>query len=251
MHPDVVVDVGNSRIKWGRCAGSGIGDAASLAPDDPSAWAAQLQKWRLTAGTNWVVSGVAPLRRDSLIRWLESEKQIVHPLASAKQLPLVVKLEHPDRIGIDRLLNGVAANTRREAGRAAVIVDAGSAVTVDYVDSAGAFRGGAIFPGLRLMAQALNSYTALLPFVEISGSPPPLPATSTTSAIEAGMYWAVVGGIRALVAEMTRGNPGSPMIFLTGGDADILAPALETNGTLWPQMTLEGIRIAACTMTAT
>ena len=82
-------------------------------------------------------------------------------------MPLEVELEHPDKVGIDRLLNAVAANRRRQEHVAAILVDAGSAVTVDYLDGNGVFRGGAIFPGFRLMARALHDYTALLPIVDI------------------------------------------------------------------------------------
>ena len=88
-------------------------------------------------------------------------------LQYAGELPLRVELEKPDHVGIDRLLDAVAVNSRRAPGVPAVIIDAGSAVTVDLVDGAGAFRGGAILPGLRLMAKSLHDYTALLPLIEL------------------------------------------------------------------------------------
>src|SRR5205823_11315500 len=95
------------------------------------------------------------------------------------QLPLSVALAEPAKVGIDRLLNAVAANTLRPRDMPVVIADIGSAVTVDWLDENGVFKGGAIFPGLRLMAKALNDYTALLPLVEIWRNLPPLPGTST------------------------------------------------------------------------
>src|SRR5207248_764001 len=151
----------------------------------------------------------------------------------------------PDSVGIDRLLNAVAAARRVRPGTAAVLVDAGSAVTVDWLDGSGAFAGGAIFPGLRLMTQALHDYTALLPLVKIERANPPVPATSTRVAIETGVFWAVAGGIEALVARLAAGFSGTTEVFLTGGDAPLLAKALNPNVQLWPHMTLEGIRIAA------
>jgi type III pantothenate kinase len=250
VHPDVVVDVGNSRIKWGRCSAAGVIDAVSLAADDPPAWRAQLQKWQLLPRASWAVSGVNPARRDALIRWLEDEKQAVHRIDSCKQLPLVVAVEQPERVGIDRLLNAVAANARRQAEQPAIIVDAGSAVTVDWVDWTGAFRGGAIFPGLRLMAEALHNHTALLPPVDLPESPPPLPATSTSSAIRAGVFWAAAGGVRSLVEQMSRAGSQPAYVVLTGGDACRLLPALHGIHAVWPNMTLEGIFTAAAGLIA-
>src|SRR5262245_64224585 len=63
MKADLVVDVGNTRIKWGRCTASGISDLASLPQDDAAAWQAQLAKWSIAPRKTWVVSGVVPKRR--------------------------------------------------------------------------------------------------------------------------------------------------------------------------------------------
>jgi type III pantothenate kinase len=159
-------------------------------------------------------------------------------------LPLRVLLERPDHVGIDRLFDAVAANSRRPAGTPAVVVDAGSAVTVDWLDETGAFRGGAILPGLRLMAQALHDYTALLPLIEPPRDIPPLPGTATPPAVAAGIFWAVVGGIEVLIRRYAEGAGVRPDAFLTGGDAPVLHRALPRLH-LWPAMTLEGIRLTA------
>src|SRR5262249_23797237 len=140
-------------------------------------------------------------------------------------LPLEVRLSHPERVGIDRLLNAVALRKRLPFPAPAVLVDAGSAVTVDWVDATGAFCGGAIFPGMRLMARALHDYTALLPEIATPMSAPALPGTTTPDAMSAGIYWATAGGIRSLCQQLGRlaGEGGRPRIFLTGGDAPALA----------------------------
>lgn len=243
MKTDVVADVGNSRIKWGRCEAGRLAEVVSLRPDDVPAWGQQLDAWGPGGPRSWVVTGVHPPRRLQLAEWLRGRGETVHLLERAAELPLHVRLEQPDRAGIDRLLNAVAVNTRRRPDQPAAIIDAGSAVTVDYVDAAGAFRGGAIFPGLRLMARALNDHTALLPLVEV-GAPPPLPGASTPAAIQAGVFWAVVGGIEVVLRQM-RSAAGDLAVFLTGGDAGVLAPRLSGDSVLWPEMTLEGIRLSA------
>lgn len=244
MTPDVVVDVGNSRIKWGRCVGGAITASASLMPDDPHAWQQQLATWKISKDANWLVTGVHPQRRDQLTAWLREQGHTVRLLNDPKEMPITVLLDRPDHVGIDRLLDAVAANQRREEGRTAVVIDAGSAVTVDLIDANGAFAGGVIMPGLRLMSKALHDYTALLPLVDPPVGTPTVPAKSTRSAVEAGVHAGVVGGIRHVIEQYRRSQPTPPRIFLTGGDSQVLSFSLP-EADLWPEMTLEGIRLVA------
>jgi type III pantothenate kinase len=126
-----------------------------------------------------------------------------------------------------------------------VVVDAGSAITVDWVDAAGAFCGGAILPGLRLMALALHEHTAFLPLIPIPNGAPPAPGTSTPAAMELGVFWSAVGGVLAVLDAYRRRFDAEPAVFLTGGDAASLHSALGPRVTYWPEMTLEGARLAA------
>jgi type III pantothenate kinase len=244
MKPDVVVDVGNSRIKWGRCLADHVAATASLAADPGAEWEDQCKNWRIGAAAHWVVSGVDPSRRDALVQWIERRGGRVIRLNYAKQLPLRVALEEPDRVGIDRLLNAVAARHRCPIGRPAIIVDAGSAVTVDWLDEAGAFAGGAIFPGERLMAKALHEHTALLPLVSLDTEIPPFPGTSTVAAMRAGIFFALSGGVRALIERLCS-EESLAEVFITGGDGPLISKALPISVISWPEMTLEGIRLSA------
>jgi type III pantothenate kinase len=218
----------------------------SLAPDDPAGWQRQLHAWVGAAGPVWVVSGVHPQRRDRLADWLRQGGHTVRLVVSAGQLPLEVAVDHPDKVGIDRLLNAVAVNARRPSGSPAVIVDAGSAVTVDFVDGAGVFRGGAILPGLGLMARALHNYTALLPLIEVNADSP-LPGTSTVAAMKAGIFCAVLGGVKECVARLVGAAPPGKEVFVVfgGGDGPLLARHMPGPVESWPLMTLEGLRLTA------
>jgi type III pantothenate kinase len=248
MRADVVVDVGNTRIKWGRCGAARIADFVSLPPTESQTWQKQLQDWGL-AGKKvvWAVSGVRPGTLSTLVDWLTDSGQTVHQIMSPQQLRLEVALEKPTQVGIDRLLNAVAANDRVQRQVAKIVIDAGTAVTVDLVDEDGRFCGGAIFPGFRLMAEALHGHTGLLPFVEMRSQNPLVPGHSTVQAIEAGIYWGVAGGIKALIRQMTAGKalPHERVVFLTGGSASALKPVMDLDVILWPEMTLEGIRLSA------
>jgi type III pantothenate kinase len=243
MTPNVVVDVGNSRIKWGLCGPDAVRETCSLAPDDPAAWKQQMQLWTIARGL-WVVSGVHPERRDRLVVWLQECGQRVQVLDDPNDLPLRVLVARPDHVGVDRLLDAVAANRRRTAEMPAVVIDAGSAITVDLIDRSGAFVGGAILPGMRLMAKALHDYTALLPLLPPPDKPPSVPGTTTPAAMELGIFWAVAGGIALLLREYRSLCRSAMEVFLTGGDAARLHPVFP-EAHLWPEMTLEGIRLTA------
>jgi type III pantothenate kinase len=95
------------------------------------------------------------------------------------------------------------------------------------------------------MAQALHAHTALLPPVEVASPPPAVPATSTSAAMQAGIFWAVAGGVEALRRELARVSPRPAEVFLTGGDGPLLAPVLGPDIQHWPFMTLEGVRVVA------
>jgi len=246
MTPRVVVDVGNSRIKWGLCQADRVSAMTSLPLDDRGAWDQQASAWGLSGPCVWVVAGVHPKRRDEFGDWIRQRHQEVVVLDDWRTLGLEVRLAHPAKVGIDRLLNAAALRCRTPPSLPAVIAGVGSAVTVDWVDATGAFRGGAIFPGMRLMAEALHAYTALLPLILVPTEVPPFPGTSTPAAMSAGIYWATVGGIAALWQQLRATNKSQTWhLFLTGGDAPLIARALPGEPVLWPEMTLEGMRLAA------
>lgn len=204
-----------------------------------------MSAWGVTAPLRWAISGVQPEWCARLVEWARRRGDAVWILEDWRDLPLEVRLEHPDKVGIDRLLDAVAVKHREPPGTTAVIVDAGSAVTVDWLDEAGVFRGGTIFPGLRLMVHALHDYTALLPLIQVRTANPDLPGTSTPAAMEAGVFWAVAGGIRIIAERLAAFGKKPPALYLTGGDAALLQPALDPRFVLWPTMTLEGLRITA------
>jgi type III pantothenate kinase len=248
MKPDVVVDVGNSRIKWGRCREDRVVENASLPLDDPAAWEAKFEAWEMAPGRTFVIGGVNPGAQDRLIECLQQRKVQILIITSFSTLPIEVAIAVGASVGLDRLFNAVAARERVQREVSCFIVDAGSAVTVDWVDDKGRFRGGAILPGFALMARALHDYTSKLPLVEVPRSAnPALPGQQTKSAIELGMFWAVAGGVKALLRQLTGRARAQHhrVVFLTGGDAGLLEPVLDPGFITWPEMTLEGIRVSA------
>jgi type III pantothenate kinase len=267
MRAHVVADIGNSRIKWGLRARDESRILASVSlPDDPAAWEEQLALRQaepplsLVAGPlDWVLASVQPRRSDRFRDWLLERGHRVAQLERADQLPLRVDVPIPDHVGIDRLLDAVAALSVLPPGRGAVLVDAGSAVTVDWLDEDHVFRGGSIFPGLRVMAESLHHYTALLPRITVESPIPELPAKATIPAMQVGIFLAVSGGIREAVRRLAEGRPVPPRVIFTGGDSTLLMremgltapahlPSPWTDTLHWPNQTLEGILHSAETL---
>lgn len=237
---EFVADVGNTRIKWGECGANGLAHADAVPLDDPGAWARQLKTSLGPEANSWTLAGTHPEARDRLADWLRMHGQHARVLDQFRQLPITVRVDHPEQVGIDRLLNALAAAPK---GLPAIVVDAGSAVTVDLIDAEGAFRGGVIFPGFRLMAKSLRECTARLPLVD-GFDDVTLPGTNTTAAISAGIAAAVAGGIDRAVAKLVQ-RFGPARIHLAGGDAERLKDLDCRPEFAGPYLTLEGLRRAA------
>ncbi|MFO0797710.1 MAG: type III pantothenate kinase [Gemmataceae bacterium] len=251
MTPDVVVDIGNTRVKWGRCAADTIAETAAL-PADPAAWAAQAAAWGLGRGARWAVGGVNPPVADALVHWIEATGGICHRFRSPTELPIPLAVDEPAAVGIDRVFGALAARALAPPDTPVITVDVGTAVTVNLVHADGAFRGGAIFPGPRLMALALHQHTAKLPLVEVTGPDTAVePAPNTTAAIRQGIASAVVCGAYGLACDFAA-RPGPPAwLFLTGGGAALLSDTDLPNVTRTvrePALNLLGIRLAAAAL---
>jgi type III pantothenate kinase len=168
-------------------------------------------------------------------------------LAGAGNLPLAVRVERPNEVGADRLVNALAAH-RLHPG-ASVVVDCGTATTVDAVGPDGAFLGGAIAPGLETGLDALASRTAKLPRIELH-QPSRAIARDTVSAIQAGtvlgheaLVLGLVGRVRGELAELTGTDASRITTILTGGLS--AAPWARSLGLdiVDPDLTLKGLAL--------
>lgn len=251
----IAVDVGNARIKLGRF-GSDAGGAGLPEPRQTLLLTGRAPEFdRLAVWLEghadgnpvaWRIGSVNRPTATRLIDWLRDHRpDDPVMLLGASDLPLVVELERPDMVGVDRLLDAVAANWLRAPGRPAVVVDVGSAITVDLVSAEGAFQGGAILPGIAMSARALHEFTDLLPLVDMSElmQPPPALGTETVLAMRSGLFWGAVGSVRQLAEQLTGGRESQ--IFLTGGAGPAVAELMGRFACYVPHLTLAGIALAA------
>lgn len=190
------------------------------------------------------VSCVVPAWRAALEEMLDSRAWSGRRLWAGHDcpLPFELDLENPETVGADRLCAAAAAV---EAGaRSAVIVDAGTAFTVDLL-AAGIFRGGSIMPGPALMLRSLRRGTAALPPFDaralLRGEEPAFPGRDTQGALAAGVYNACIGAVRHLVRLSLERLPAGAPVFLTGGAAAPLARRLQPAPIEAPDLVLEGL----------
>ena len=163
--------------------------------------------------------------------------------SSAWDWGLCIDYDDPARIGVDRLAAAAAAHRATPAGRAAVVVDAGTALTVDAIDAEGTFRGGAIAPGLRLGLNALSSGTSFLPQVELAPTTPLL-GKNTTDGLCSGALHGSAALVEGLCARMATALDNPVAIFLTGGDAPLLQPHIAAVHTCDSDLVLRGLVLA-------
>jgi type III pantothenate kinase len=141
-------------------------------------------------------------------------------------------------VGEDRLLN--AAGAYRVLQQACVVIDAGTAITVDFVDGAGTFHGGAIGPGAQMMLASLHQHTALLPEVEFEVPAEPI-GHNTRQAMLSAVYYGLRGMVRELVEQYAQVAGAFPMVVATGGNADVLFQGFDLVDRIVPDLALLGI----------
>jgi type III pantothenate kinase len=246
--PDAVVDIGNSRIKFCRVADQKLTlPVRALGADDLGGWERIATEWGFGPGKSWAVAATDAARRDQFVAWVESRGENAIVIDAPRKVPIGVSVDEPDRVGVDRLLNAVAVRAIYPPGQPAIIISAGSAVTVDLLHEQGSFAGGAIFPGLRLMALAMKEHTAVLPLVDATGETPDgPPGKNTVAAMKLGILHAVAGGIDSVIRETASRCTSAPFLFLTGGDmtpqlAGLIQSRHQFRSEIRPTLTLEGI----------
>jgi type III pantothenate kinase len=252
MGQALVIDIGNTRLKWGVCDAehSGLptwierGAFETYAASTPNV--ADLIAVALRLASNVEVrlcSVIGDAGTHVFIAALESRGLKVHRMRSVAALAGVENgYADPTQLGVDRFVAHIAAHRDKRCNQ--LVVLAGTALTVDFVDASGRFHGGTISPGLYTMLQSLRKGTAQLPLVT---TPVAWPADgvpmSTDDAIAAGIAAALVGPVLAmrsstqLVASepdriLVAGGNGSALVALLKSHAGFASLAIELRETL-------------------
>jgi len=147
---------------------------------------------------------------------------------------------NPHEIGADRIVNAVAAVDG--FGAPVIVIDLGTATTLDVIDGSGAYLGGAIAPGIETSAEALFRRAARLSAVDLE---PPLRAIgrNTCESVQAGLLMGHAGMIDGLVRRAWDEMGCECTVVATGGLASMIAPLCETVGEVDPDLTLKGLAL--------
>lgn len=272
----LAVDVGSSVVKLGWFPGAGecetaqagsplpIAAPALPAPQEgcsifhrrfaPQQWLSVLnqclsEEFSSLEGSHAVVGSVHPAATLVLEQLRRRDLAGVHEIDRQK-LPLTIRVNQPERVGVDRLLGAISVNALRSPHAPAIFVSMGTATTVNLVAADGAFEGGAIFAGPSLQSAALHDATATLPDIasEPFVGPPAVLGKNTEAALGSGAYWGGVGAINELVRRLAEPLSGEVELFITGGAAMAFASEIvigSRRAKLVPHLVLGGIRLAA------
>lgn len=234
----VEIDVGNTRAKWRFMFADG--SMCDGACEVPSLVGLPREGVRVTCAR------VASVRGEDFERQLASQIATVFGVvaqfarSAAKCAGVTNAYAEPSALGVDRWLAMLSA-FRRSAG-ACMIVDAGSAITLDSISSQGIHLGGYIVPGLAIQSEALLRGTQILRPKDISFDAIAL-GESTREAISNGILSMVVAWVEAA----KNGAAQMPILFVTGGDAPVISKALRAKGVAHecvPELVFEGLALA-------
>lgn len=223
----LTMDIGNTAVKWAAFEGDRLADSGYGMPEALIADADRVMA--CASGGDDALEQLATLRPDfEVLR------------APYDTLPIDLDYKTPSTLGADRVAAACGAWSLHPA-EASLIIDAGTCITVDYLDADGTYHGGAIMPGLGMSLQALNTFTAKLPLIELGADTAPrIPGRTTEESIVAGTLGAT---LLALAGYVTIYRQRSPQlnVVVTGGDAARLMTGATSGWPQQPHLTLIGL----------
>jgi len=190
----------------------------------------ELKKIQTTG--NIYLASVVPEATKVIKKFFPSVKEITY-----RNFPFPIKVKHPEKLGIDRLLN--AAGARVLFNSDCLVIDAGSAITIDLVEKDGSFQGGVIFPGYHLLFMSLKNL-ALLKNVKVK-KPAGVIGKDTSEAVGSGLTWGLSFLITGYINHLKSDYPDLKIVF-TGGYGRALKN-LVNSGLYQKNLTITGIKV--------
>ena len=231
----LLVDAGNSRLKWSELSASGVlsTQSAQAYADRPALAAFIDLLERYPNATHLFAESVQALcaERGIALHLVRSQAQGYGIQSGYRE---------PTRLGTDRFVGLVAAHQLAKP-QACIVIDCGTAVTLDAIDAQGKHLGGVIFPGLQLSADALIARAQGKLSVAFDEDMSVL-ADHTSQAIGSGCLFALVGAIEGISARMQTALTQPAKRILTGGDATNLQPWLQGAYQIETDLLMQGLR---------
>jgi len=242
----LLFDAGNTKLKWGVLDGGEIVRTGSITQETLretgfNALTTRLPR-RVDAAIACNVAGATFATRLSGVIGIHSDRDLHFVRSEASAHGVVNAYANPRQLGVDRWVAMIGA--RAQWKKALLIVDAGTAVTIDAVDRTGQHLGGRIIPGIHLMCDALNTETSDIARASAVRRPRREPAgpfaRDTRAAVESGALSAICGAVERAAREMREVAP-RPVVVLTGGDASRILALLDGKPIHRPNLVLEGL----------
>lgn len=246
----LTIDVGNTNMVFGifqdkELVGTfRVSTNATATSDEIGMKILQYYQFRGIDPTNTsavIIASVVPPAMYSLINAIRKYLRL-QPLVVGKDVdPGMVNLyNNPREVGVDRLVNGVAAVARY--GKPLIIVDIGTAITFDAIDENGAYLGGAIFPGIKVAMEALFMKASKLPRVDIAATESAIGRT-TVQSMQSGAVRGYVGALTGIIEDMEKEISGNTRVIATGGMGRLMAEHCQLIDEVDPNLTLDGLRM--------
>ncbi len=234
---NLLIDMGNTRLKWGQAKGGQIIAGRSLANSRINRHEL-VELWKgILPPRRIAVSCVTANRLLELVQsvafelWLDVD--MVWVKSQARALGVTNAYQQPEKLGVDRWLSLIAV--WRQYRRPACIVDCGTAITVDLIDADGKHQGGLISPGLMLMKKSLGQGTEALPVSETNY------AFGLADFTEAAIYSGTLAAAVGLIEHVLTKQAENTQLVLTGGDAELIAEQLDVAFIVDPDLVLRGL----------
>ncbi|MBA2630448.1 MAG: type III pantothenate kinase [Thermoleophilaceae bacterium] len=246
----LAVDVGNTQTHLGMFEGERLVEHWRFATvrfataDELAAGVSSLlglRDLRLRDVEAAIVSSVVPLLAHEygqlIERYLDGRGALVGPWL---RTGMPIRIDNPQELGADRLVNAVAAYDR--VGAACIAVDFGTAINYDVVSGAGEYLGGVISPGIEVSLEALSARAARLPRVDIA-APRAAIGKGTREAIQSGVVYGYAGQVDAIVGRLREELGEEATTIATGGFAKAIVPFCEQVDEVDDLLTLTGLKL--------
>jgi type III pantothenate kinase len=239
MKKVLAIDIGNTNITFGLFKGAKLLRVRRLPTSDKINLLSYKPKLKNIDGV--IICSVVP-------KVLKSLKASLKPMVDCKLLVVgenidtgvINRYHYPKQVGQDRLVNARAAYEIYK--RDCIIVDFGTAITIDIVNDKREYLGGAIAPGLEISLETLAQRTALLPRLKLA-KPKNLIGQSTKDSILSGIFYGFASLTDGMIEKFKKKLRRNFLVIATGGHSPLIAPYCEKIDTVKPSLTLEGLRI--------
>lgn len=238
----LLVDAGNSRLKWSELDAAGdLSAQQARAYGERPALAAFIDLLDAYPAVEHItlVHVLTHLFADSVQEACAQRGVNLHVVYSvAKAYGVTSGYQNPASLGADRFV-GLVAGHRLAVGTPCIVIDCGTAITVDAVEGDGRHLGGLILPGLQLSADALIARAQGR--LSLTFEYPSIFADGTARAIGSGCLFGLVGAIEGICTRMQHAMSAPPLCILTGGDATHLRPWLHGDFVVQPDLLMQGL----------